>query len=294
MLDWDNLRVILAVAREGTIMGAARELDVNMSTVSRQISRAEDVLQAKLFDRRHKGLSPTLDGRLAIKAAEAMEEQVIGLLREVQGSNELEAGLIRLSLPLNIMQYGFDASIRRFQQEHPDITFQINATDETVDFSDLKADVALRVEENPPSSLWGFKIATIDPSFYVSKQFMEEWGAKIKNEPKTAPIPYITLSLANPKADREEFLNRFPKAKNVASCNGMDSVAPLVRSGVGAGRMMRYMANSYPDLIKLFECDNAWRRTVWIMTHRDFRNTRRIRLFMEYRRDELNSKLNSF
>lgn len=294
MLDWDTLRIILAVARNGTIMGAARELDVNVATVSRQIGRAEKSLGAKLFDRRHKGLTPTTDGMLAIKAAEAVEEQVVSLHRRVEGSNETEEGLIRLSLPLNVMQYGFAADIHQFQLEHPGIKFEVNATDAEVDFADLAADVVLRVGENPPSSLWGFKIATVGVSFYGSRDFMDEWRTQIEMEPASAPIPFITLALANPSADRDEFKARFPKARHYGSCNGMDSIIPLVREGVAAGRMMRYMASTYPDLVKLFDCDDAWSRTVWILTHRDYRNTKRIRVFMEFIRDRFKSRMNSF
>lgn len=294
MLDWDTLRVILSVAREGTIMGAARELDVNVATVSRQISRAEKALGAKLFNRRHKGLTPTQDGLIAIKAAQAVEEQVVKLHQRVEGSNQVEAGQIRLSVPLNVMQYGLASDIRQFQNKHPDITFDINATDQEVDFTALQADVVVRVGENPPNSLWGFKIATVGVSFYASRDFMDKWGPHIETDPATAPIPYITLSPANPLADRDEFKTRFPKAHHYGACNGMDSVIPLVREGVAAGRMMRYMGRTYPDLVKLFDCDETWSRTVWVLTHQDYQNTKRIRIFMEFIRDQFQSRMNDF
>lgn len=294
MFDWDTLRFVLAVSREGTILGAARELGVNVATVSRQIGRAEEALQAKLFDRRHKGLSPTAHGQLAIKVAASIYGDIERLHRQVEGTNQDEAGTIRFSLPLNVMPYGFSGDIRKFKSKHPGVTFEVNATDDQVDFSELEADVVLRVGENPPASLWGYKIATVAVSFFGSQAFMEEWGDRIEKEPDTAPVPFIELSTARPAADREEFLARFPMGQSYASCNGMDSLIPLVRDGVGAGRMMNYMARQYPDLVKIFGCSEQWSRSVWILTHRDYRNTRRIRLFMDFIRDRFEERERNF
>ena len=223
-----------------------------------------------------------------------MEGQIETLFRQVEGANMDEAGVIRFSLPLNVMAYGFANDIRRFQELHPKITFEVDATDEAVDFANLEADVVLRVGENPAPSLWGFKIATVGVSFFASQNFMEIWRENIENNPLNAPIPYIEFSTANPAADRDEFLARFPKANVVSTCNGMDSLVPMMREGLGAGRMMRYMARAYPDLVKIFDCSTQWSRSVWILTHRDFRETKRVRLFMEFVKDRLQSRGSDF
>ncbi len=289
-LDWDTLRVVLAVSKEGSISGAARKLGVNIATISRQIGRAEEALEAKLFDRRHNGLFPTEQGLAAIDTAQAMQDEVEGLQGNVEGSILSEEGLIRLSLPLNVMQFGFADHLIAFQKLYPKIRFQINATDSPIDFESREADVVLRVGENPPASLWGFKIATVDVSFYGSTEFMAKWGDEIRDNPREAKVPFIELYTANPAADRDEFLAHFPNAIKCASCNGMDSLIPMLRNGIGAGRVMRYMARSYPELELIFDCSDSWSRTVWILTHRDYRSTHRVRIFLEFIRDRFKKR----
>jgi len=65
----------------------------------------------------------------------------------------------------------------------------------------------------------------------------------------------------------------------------MDSLIPMVRDGIGAGRMMRYMARAFNDLELVFDCDEQWSRTVWVLTHADLKSVHRIRLFIEFLKD---------
>ena len=285
MVDWSLLRFVLEASRAGSASGAARNLGVNIATVSRQIARAEEALDAKLFDRRNKGLFPTKEGLAAIKTAMAVEKEIEDLEMQVIGANQSEAGTIRFSMPLNVMQFGFTEHIRAFQKAYPKISFEINATDDVVDFEALQADVVIRVGENPPDSLWGHIIAKVGVSFFASSEFMDRWGSEIKANPDTVELPYIELYTANSTADRDELISRFPNAVKVASCNGMDSLIPMVRDGIGAGRMMRYMGQSFDDLEMIFACDEKWTRTVWILTHRDYASVRRIRLFLDFIKD---------
>lgn len=285
MLDWNLLRTVLEVSREGSISKAAKSLGVNIATLSRQLGRAEEALEAKLFDRRNQGVFPTEAGLRAIKTATAMEKKVEALELSLSGSNLSEEGTIRFSMPLNVMPYGFAQHIRAFQIKYPKIALEINATDDPVDFESLEADVVLRVGESPPDSLWGYKIASVGVSFFASKDFLSRWREDMEQNPETAKIPYVQLYTANTAADEAEFLSRFPNGEKVASCNGMDSLIPMVRDGIGAGRMMRYMARAFNDLELVFDCDEQWSRTVWVLTHADLKSVHRIRLFIEFLKD---------
>jgi len=204
MLDWNLLRTVLEVSREGSISKAAKSLGVNIATLSRQLGRAEEALEAKLFDRRNQGVFPTEAGLRAIKTATAMEKKVEALELSLSGSNLSEEGTIRFSMPLNVMPYGFAQHIRAFQIKYPKIALEINATDDPVDFESLEADVVLRVGESPPDSLWGYKIASVGVSFFASKDFLSRWREDMEQNPETAKIPYVQLYTANTAADEAE------------------------------------------------------------------------------------------
>ena len=62
MRDWENLRYFMAVARNGTVSGAAKELVVSHSTVLRRIEQFEKMLDSKLFKRLQRGYALTIAG----------------------------------------------------------------------------------------------------------------------------------------------------------------------------------------------------------------------------------------
>jgi len=158
-------------------------------------------------------------------------------------------------------------------------------TDKTSDFMGREVDVVVRAQNDPSSGLWGYKIADVKWSFVATKGFMEEWAPKMQKNPETVALPYIELSPADPSADREQLLTHYPNARPYVECESLDSVIAMVRSGVGTGRIARFMLPHMPELVTLCECDNSRNKLMWLLTHPDFRNTKRIRLFMEFLRD---------
>lgn len=289
-LDWDSFRVILAVAREGSLIGAARRLGVSHTTVGRQLKRAEDDFGARLFDRLSNGLFATNAGNSAIAVAKRMEREITAVNLKIRGTDRSESGVIRLSFPHMVLAFGLSDEIRAFSELYPNINFQLNATDTLADFKERELDVVIRAQNNPSSGLWGFKIATAHFAFYASRDFLTKWDDRIRTAPQTTPIPFIEVNTADPAADREQFIRHYPLAQTVTECNGLDSMIPLVRSGFGVGRLAKYMAKSFPELVHVCDCDDEWSRPLWILTHPDFRDTRRIRLFMDFIKERFRSR----
>ncbi|MEM1160748.1 MAG: LysR family transcriptional regulator [Pseudomonadota bacterium] len=290
MLDWDTLRVVLALAREGTLIGAARQLDVNQATASRHLSRAEAALKAKLFNRRHKGLIPTEAGRAAIAAAHEIEDKISALHAKVHGADLSEDGQLHLSVPQNALSRNLSADIQSFQGRYPGIAFDINATDEEMDFADLDVDVVIRVCEEPPHSLWGYRISRVAEALYATDRFLSRWQGRMTEQPAAVELPFVALADSRQAERRAEVVSSFPEAKVIGTCNTADSFVSLVRSGVGIGQMMQYIAEPHADLVKVRDCGPGWSHDVWILTHRDHRETRRIRAFMDFIRDRFNER----
>ncbi len=88
MLDWDDLRPILAVARGGTLAAAAKGLRIDATTVGRRIQAAETALGVRLFDRIDGRYTATAAGELAISHGEAIEREVLALEGQVAGQDQ--------------------------------------------------------------------------------------------------------------------------------------------------------------------------------------------------------------
>ena len=293
-MDWDAFRIILTVAREGSLVGAGRVLNVNHATVSRQLRRAEEQLGAKLFDRLSNGLFPTAAGEKLIAHAERIENEIEIANTELLSSDNTMEGALRISVPLNLVAYGLSGDLAEFQRLFPKVYLELDATDEPINFLSRKVDVVVRANNNPSSGLWGFQLATIAYSFYASSDFHRMWGPRIKADPQGVHLPYIALNDTDPWRDRDQLLRAYPSAVPVAETNGLDSVLPMVQDGIGAGRLGRFMGERIDDLSPLLDCDQQCNRTLWVLTHPDFRQTKRIRSFMEFLRERFAGRAHQY
>ena len=284
--DWDVYRTILAIAREGSLLKASRVLGVNNATAGRHLKQIEDALDAKLFDRMSNGLHPTAAGKVAIETALRIELEVDASNRILLGTNDAMTGDIRLSVPLNVMPYGLAEVLGEFMTQHPNIYLTINGTDENVDFLSREVDIVVRASNDLPDGLWGFQIAELSFGFYATQSFVERWHDQMQEEPECVPLPYVALNDTAPWRDKDQLLRVYPNAKAVADVNVIDSVLPLVRSGVAAGRLGRFIGGQFADLHCILTCEKKANRPLWILTHPDFRSTRRFRTLMDYIRDQ--------
>ena len=85
MLDWDDLRFFLALARHGTLSAAAKVLHVSQSTVGRRLTSLEATLAVRLLNRTPEGYVLTLAGEAVREKAECLEADAMALERDVTG-----------------------------------------------------------------------------------------------------------------------------------------------------------------------------------------------------------------
>ena len=98
-MNWDDLRIFLAVARAGQILGAARRLELNHATVSRRVTALEAALGTKLFRRLTTGTELTLEGERLLDVAERMEADLIAARADMADEGETVSGTVRIGAP---------------------------------------------------------------------------------------------------------------------------------------------------------------------------------------------------
>ena len=97
MLDWNDLRYFLAVAREGSTLAAARSLRVSQTTVARRISALEEAIGVRLFEKRQAGYSPTTAGHELVRLAEQVEVSVTGFTDAANAQSRELRGAVKLT-----------------------------------------------------------------------------------------------------------------------------------------------------------------------------------------------------
>src|SRR5690554_1981895 len=184
--NWDDLRVFLAVARAGSLSGAARALGVNHSTVFRRIGAFEQMLGVRLFERLPNGYLLTPAGEAMREGALRVEEEIAGLSRKVTRQDLRLSGTVRVTT-IDMLAFGLlPRHIAGFRKDYPGIEIELVVGNATLNLGRREADIALRVGSEPPESLVGRRVGRLVFAVYGSADYCAE-----KRDPDLAQHDWI-------------------------------------------------------------------------------------------------------
>ena len=145
-LAWDDLRTVLAVAREGSLSGAARALQVEHSTVFRRLKAIEHRFGAALFERSRSGYAATAHGEAVAESARVMEEAALAAERRVLGADVRLSGVVRIATSEMFAGHLLSRVLPAFLEAQPRIEVEITVANFNVDLTRRDADLALRAK----------------------------------------------------------------------------------------------------------------------------------------------------
>jgi DNA-binding transcriptional LysR family regulator len=187
-MDWDDLRIVLAICRAGSLTGAARALGMNKSTVFRQLNAIETKMGVRFFERIAQGYVMTEAGESVMHAAARMEEEAINLERELLGKDFRLQGDIRLTAPEGVATYMLTPVIAKFCKQHPEIRVEVVTTNAALELSRREADLAVRVTSKPPDTSLGRCIGDFNFCVYGSTRFLKKYG-----DVELTDLPWVTV-----------------------------------------------------------------------------------------------------
>lgn len=177
MFDWNDLRYLLAVAREGSTLAAARVLGVNQSTVHRRLVELERRIGFALVVRHATGYRLTELGETLLPAAERVDEAVSLLQNQIRAYGDELVGIIRLTCPEPLVSRLVGSPyLDLFHENHPGLKIEFVMSDRYLDLGKGEADVALRSGEPDDERLIGRKIADSIWAVYASKSYLQHHG----------------------------------------------------------------------------------------------------------------------
>lgn len=281
-MSWDDLRIFLAIARAGSLTGAAKALGVNQSTVSRRLASMEAHLAARLFDRGPAGLALTSAGNDIVETAERVEQAFIGIDRLVAGRDERVAGrLLVTSTPL-IANHWLARHCARFLEIHPEVDLDLVTSYRHMDLGRREADVALRATPDPPETLIGRKV--LRPAFGVYA------AAPLAGALRPAPAPGDMDWIGwNSENNNRIMIERFyPDARIRHRVDDLETMVSVARAGIGVAVVPCYAADPDPALARVYlepirETGMDW----WVLWHPDMRHAATVRTFTQYIHDAM-------
>lgn len=274
-MNWDDVRIFLAVARSGQILGAARRLELNHATVSRRIGALEEALRAKLFRRLTTGSELTPAGERFLEIAERMEADVIAARSAVSEEDEDISGSVRIGAPDGFGVAFLARHLGELTRQHRDLTIQLVPVPRSFSLSRREADIAITVERPQEGRLVAGKLVDYTLGLFASRDYAAQHSLP-KNAaelPRHALIGYVPDLIVSPSLDYEaEFTPEWRSAFAISSALGQ---AEAVRSGAGIGILHTFIARSMPELVPV-EAVAPIRRSYWLVYHETVRPLRRV------------------
>lgn len=276
-LDWNDLRLVLAVARSGSFAAAATQLNLSTPTVFRHAKAMEERLGTLVFRRDHTGVSLTPAGREAATLAARMEEEICALEARVGNEDADAAGSIRLASVDTLISGPLMPVVARFRQEHPAIRLDLRSGINMADLRQREVDAALRAGGEPPESLVGRKLCRIAVAVYGPKSMTDAGNDVLDRQPWVAPDEELA-HLASVRWLKEH--GHWSRA--VFFANSLHTLALAVANGVGLAVLPCYLADGDPRLVRLGKPLDDLASDLWLLTHVELRRTARMRALSEF------------
>jgi molybdate transport repressor ModE-like protein len=277
MIDWDDVRYFLAVARGGSVRAAAKRLGVNHSTVLRRIAQLEERLGAQMFEKLPSGYRLTAAGEEVLELANQMEASSHQLETRVFGRDQSARGLLRVTLPPFLATHLLMPDLADFARLHPDIEMEIVSSGELANLTNREADVAIRIvadRKTLPLNLHGLKGPELFSGVYMSRDRLAAWRAGAPD-----PIRWIVIASWTPGLGAR---GRGSHHGSSVQDPGRRDADRAVRQGIGMTKLPCFVGDADPLLVRVPGTDLPMHGTLWLLTQGETRKTKRVRLFTEF------------
>ncbi|HKY94142.1 MAG TPA: LysR family transcriptional regulator [Kiloniellales bacterium] len=272
--SWDDLHLVLLLARGRTLAAAARQLGVDASTVHRRLAALEQRLDSSLFERGAGGYRPTAAGGELLVAAEGMAEAVQSLEeRRQRRSDERLSGLVRVTAPDDLVSYILLPLIAGFLAEHPEVQIELAVDNRALNLSRREADVALRATREPPSHLAGRRASHLASAVYAAMPLAER---------PLASLPWIAWSEETGPPAFARWLEAEGLArKPVLRCGSMQLQAEAAAAGIGAVLLPCFLGDATPALRRLTPPLQQLASELWLLAPTEVRRRPVVRRFLD-------------
>lgn len=281
-IDWNLYRSLLAVIRTGSLSAAARALRLTQPTVGRHIDELEQRLDASLFVRGQRGLTPTSVALNLLPHAESMEAAAGALVRAASGEAEDVSGTVRLTASEVIGCEVLPSILSEFRHRYPGIVFELVTSNRVSNLLTREADIAIRMTRPQQGALVAKRVGRVPIRLYAHRNYVDRYGSPRTIEAlqrhsligfDAEPWAVERLPGSDAPLTRELF--------DFRSDNDLAQLAAL-RAGLGIGGTQKAIAERDTMLVPILEGQIAFELEMWLAMHQDLRNVPRVRVMFDH------------
>ena len=278
-MDWDDLRIFLAVVRSESLSGAGRRLKIDPATVGRRVARLEDSIGGRLFVKSPQGYQITDAGAQLLAHAERAEAAIEGASEAVQAPEGL-TGQIRLGAPDGCANYLLPQVLARICDANPGLEVQIVALPRVFNLSKREADMAIGVSRPEAGRLTVQKLTDYRLHLAASRAYLASHPqiATAADLQAHRCIGYISDMIFDKELD---YLSEIGIAAPTLASNSVSVQLNFLRHGAGVGVVHDFALPAAPELVRIIPEQVSLTRAFWLIRHADDGRVLRLNRFAE-------------
>jgi DNA-binding transcriptional LysR family regulator len=279
-MDWDDLRIFLSIARAGTVSEAARQLELDHSTVSRRLSNLETRLAIRLFDRAGRRLAINAAGEQLMRTAERLESGLLSDLAVLEAMQGSRVGTVRIGVPEGLGVGYLAGRLGGLAETYPEIALELVALPQNYSLAAREVDIAITLDRPEFGNIAVRKLTDYALQLFGTEAYFARHGRPTDTAELTGHslCGYIPQLLYTPLLDYLVFEGRRinPAIKSTSVVAHLE----MVRSGAAIGMLPVFMCAGLPDLLPFLD-EARIVRSYWLTVHDDLRGVERIRIITD-------------
>lgn len=275
-LRWDDARVFLAIARAGSLSGAAASLGSGLATVSRQIERLEAALGLTLFSRHQNGYRLTDDGGALLERAETLE-QAAEAFTEGSAAQAGIAGRVRLATAETLANHVIIPALPKLTSQYSDLTLEVITDVPAINLHRRDADLAVRLVKPERGNVTIRRLGTLGFGLYASRVYAEHR----RDDARLEADRFITWCETYGHLPAARWVERALRGRAPALVTTtLSAQLAAAISGVGLAVLPHFLGRQN-DLVCL-QGDLGIDQEIWLAVHSDLVQSRRVRVVADF------------
>lgn len=293
LINWDNLRIFLAVARSQSALEASSHLEMDHSTITRRLHRLEKEIGSKLFDRNHQGHQLTQTGHRLLESVEHIENTLSAADAQIGGDNQRLNGQVRLGATEGFGSFFLAPQLTSFCTRHPNLTVDLLPIPRFVNLSKHEADLAISIERPQSGAYVMCKLTDYRLQLYATKNYLARTPkiSSINDLQAHRFIGYVDELIFSAEL---RYLSKIaPQTPARLRSTSISAQFFAARQGHGLAVLPCFIAKTCPQLLTVLPEHVELSRTFWLIAPTERHQIARVRALWDFIRKsvEINQEL---
>ena len=290
LLNWDDLRVFIDVARTANLAQSSRRLKIDHSTVSRRVAQLESALGSSVFERTRSGLKLTDMGERILRHAESVESAIIGIRSEA-GGEVAASGVVRLATMEGIASLYLAPRLPVLREMAPDLRLELVTSPQVIHVARREADLFLSFFRPPGQGLVSEQIGQFTLNLYASPLYLARRGEP-KNKVELQAHDFVTYIDDLIQVDAVRWLRDVvDDVHAVFNSNSMIAQMNAAAAGLGLVLLPRFAVHGDSPLVRVLEEDACTTREIWVNVHHDLQYAPRIKAIVQFLKRQIKADM---